>query len=326
MESRNPSRNQALGTSIMAALPPDVVAQATQHVCVCICTYKRPQLLRRLLGELADQETNGLFEYSIVVADNDHLRSAEAVVKDFAAMATDIPVKYCVQPEQNISLTRNKAIENAIGDYIAFMDDDEFPTKLWLLTLFNALNEYRVDGVLGPVRPYFDEKTPQWVIKGRFYERPTYATGSVIDWTRGRTGNVLLSKLIFKGLEQPFSPEFHRAGDQDFFRRMIAKGHVFIWCDEAVAYEVVPPIRWTRTFMLKKALLLGTIGMQHPTTRWRRIAKAVIAVPAYTVALPFSLALGHHRFMNLLIRLCNHLASLLTFVGIKPVRSQLITD
>jgi glycosyltransferase involved in cell wall biosynthesis len=261
-----------------------------------------------------------------VVADNDHLRSAEAVVKDFAAMAKDIPVKYCVQPEQNISLTRNEAIENATGDYIAFIDDDEFPTKLWLLTLFNALNKYSVDGVLGPVKCHFDEKPPMWVSKGKFYERPTYPTGFVIDWTKGRTGNVLLRKQIFEDGETAFSPEFHRAGDQDFFRRMIAKGHVFIWCNEAVAYEVVPPIRWTRTFMLKRALLRGTIRMQHPTSRGRKIAKALVAVPAYTIALPFSLVLGHHRFMNLLIRLCDHLAGLLTFVGIKPVRNQLITD
>jgi hypothetical protein len=123
-----------------------------------------------------------------------------------------------------------------------------------------------------------------------------------------------------------FSPEFHRAGDQDFFRRMIAKGRVFIWCNEAVAYEVVPPIRWTRGFMLKRALLRGTIRMQHPTSRGRKIAKALVAVPAYTIALPFSLVLGHDKFMKVLIRLCDHSASLLTSVGIKPVRSQLITD
>jgi succinoglycan biosynthesis protein ExoM len=180
--------------------------------------------------------------------------------------------------------------------------------------------------VLGPVKCHFDEKPPRWVIKGKFYERPTYPTGFVIDWTKGRTGNVLLRRQILEDEEVPFSPEFHRAGDQDFFRRMIAKGHVFIWCNEAVAYEVVPPIRWTRTFMLKRALLRGTIRMQHPTSRGRKVAKALIAVPIYAIAIPFSIVFGHHRFMYLLIRLCDHLASLLTFVGIKPIRSQLITD
>jgi len=282
-------------------------------------------LLKRLLQKLETQETDGLFTFSIVVADNDGERSAEALVADFAADAA-LAVTYCVEPRQNISLARNRAIANATGDFIAFIDDDEFPAKRWLLTLLEACGRYGADGVLGPVKCHFDEKPPRWVIKGKFYERPTYPTGFVIDWTKGRTGNVLLRRQILENGDTAFNPEFHRAGDQDFFRRMITKGRVFIWCNEAVAYEVVPPIRWTRTFMLKRALLRGTIGMQHPTSRRRRIAKAVIAVPVYAIALPFSLVLGHHRFMNLLIRLCNHSASLLTLFGIKPVRNQLITD
>jgi succinoglycan biosynthesis protein ExoM len=297
----------------------------TNHVSVCVLTYKRPEFLRRLLGDLAKQETGGRFTFSIVVADNDALRSAEALVGDFAT-AAPLPVTYCVEPQQNISLARNRAIENASGDFIAFIDDDEFPAKRWLLTLFEACDKYGADGVLGPVKCHFDEKPPKWVIKGKFYERHTYPTGFVIDWTKGRTGNVLLKRQILDPGELAFSPEFHRAGDQDFFRRMIAKGHVFIWCDEAVAYEVVPPIRWTRTFMLKRALLRGTIRMQHPTSRLRKIAKAVIAVPVYAVALPFALVLGHDRFMNVLVRLFDHLGSLLTFVGIKPVKNQLVTD
>jgi succinoglycan biosynthesis protein ExoM len=136
----------------------------------------------------------------------------------------------------------------------------------------------------------------------------------------------LLKRRVFQAGEQYFSPAFHRAGDQDFFRRMIEKGYVFIWCDEAVAYEAVPPIRWTRTFMLKRALLRGTISLQHPTSRLRSVTKSLLAVPVYLVALPFSLMLGQHHFMNILVKLFDHLGKLLTFIGLKPVKNQLVTD
>ena len=56
-----------------------------QHICVCICTYKRPVLLRRLLEGLGDQDTSRLFTFSIVVVDNDRSESARGVVKDFTA-------------------------------------------------------------------------------------------------------------------------------------------------------------------------------------------------------------------------------------------------
>src|SRR5271157_640873 len=224
------------------------MSEQKKNISVCICTYKRPRCLKRLLDELRYQDTGGCFTYSIMVVDNDYLRSAERVVLDFAA-ASPIHIKYCREPQQNIALARNKAIENADGEFIAFIDDDEFPTKGWLLTLFNALKEYDVDGVLGPVKPHFDHEPPRWVAEGKFYDRPSYSTGFVIDWRKGRTGNVLLRKGILVLGPQLFRPEFRTGEDQDFFRRLIEKGHVFIWCNEAVVYEVVPPTRWDRTFM-----------------------------------------------------------------------------
>src|SRR5438876_2325323 len=157
-----------------------MTSQPKKHICVCICTYKRLAFLRCLLTELGRQDTGDLFSYSIVVADNDRRQSAKLVVAEFAS-TSNIAVIYCVEPRQNIALTRNKAIEHATGDLVAFIDDDECPTERWLLTLFKACAEYQADGVLGPVKPRFEENAPNWVIEGGFYDRASYPTGFVID-------------------------------------------------------------------------------------------------------------------------------------------------
>jgi glycosyltransferase involved in cell wall biosynthesis len=296
------------------------------EISVCICTYKRAHLLSRLLQELARQETGGLFGYSVVVVDNDRLRSAEGLVSEWQRAQTAFTLKYCVEPEQSIALARNKAVENAGGEFLAFIDDDEFPSTRWLLTLLEAIGEYDVDGVLGPVKRHFDERPPDWILKGDFYERPTYPTGYLIDWTNGRTGNVLLKRALFEEGAQAFRPQFSIGEDQDFFRRMIAAGHKFIWCNEAVAYEVVPPVRWKRTFLLKRALHRGTISLRHPTGRLRKVATSLVAVPTYTIMLPFTLMIGQHRFMDMLVRLFDHLGRLLAFIGFRPVKSQYVTE
>jgi succinoglycan biosynthesis protein ExoM len=296
-----------------------------QHIDVCVCTYKRPQCLKRLLEELDRQETNGRFSYSVIVVDNDRLRSAAPVVSAFANSCA-IPIRYCVETQQSIPLARNKAVENAYGDYIAFIDDDEFPTKRWLLTLLAACEKYSVDGVLGPVRRHFDQRPPNWLVKGNFYEREVYPTGSVLDWRDGRTGNVLLKKHVFASYPEPFKPEFRGSEDTDFFRRMIERGHKFIWSEEAVAYEVVPPLRWKRTFMLRRALLRGAVALSYPTTGLWDILKSIIAVPTYALFLPFALMLGQHRFMDLLVRLCDHLGKLLALMGVDLVRGPYVTD
>jgi glycosyltransferase involved in cell wall biosynthesis len=282
-------------------------------------------LLKRLLEELGRQDGGGLFTHSIVVADNDQLQSAEGVVREFAATSS-IEVTYCVEPRQNIALARNKAIENTQGDFVALIDDDEFPTEGWLLTLFKVCNEHQVAGVLGPVKPHFDERAPSWVRKGKFYQRPIHPTGLVVEWRKARSGNVLLRRAVFAGKEQPFRPEFRSGEDQDFFRRMIESGHVFIWCEEAVVYEVVPPIRWNRKLMLKRALLRGTATALHPSLRVSSIAKSIIAVPTYTLALPFGLLIGQHTFMTILVKLCDHLGKLMGLLGINAIREPYVTD
>jgi glycosyltransferase involved in cell wall biosynthesis len=296
-----------------------------EHINVCICAYKRPQLLKRLLEELEDQDTCGVFTYSIVVVDNDRLESGKAVVADFAVQSR-VRVRYCVEPRQSIALARNMAVQNAEGDYVAWIDDDEFPAKNWLLTLFKDRERYQVDGVLGVVKRHFDETPPEWIKKSHFYERRINPTGTNVDWLEARTGNVLVRREVFRNGDQLFRPEFRAGEDQDFFRRMIEKGHTFIWSADAVVYEVVPPARWKRKHMLKKALLRGATAQLQPSCGVLSIAKSLIAVPIYAAALPIALVLGHHWFMTLLVKLCDHLGKLLAVVGINPITDQYVTE
>jgi succinoglycan biosynthesis protein ExoM len=302
----------------------DAMTQEAKHITVCICTYKRPHLLKRLLSELRNQDTDGMFTYSIVVADNDALESAQDVVSEFAA-SSPVSVVYCAEPFQNIPMARNKAVEHASGDFVAFIDDDEFPAKRWLLTLFEACNRFGADGVVGPVRRYFDERPPKWILKGRFYERPTYPTGFVIDWRKGRTNNVLLKRRLLTSDVPPFRAEFRTGEDQDFFRRMIEMSCVFVWCNEADVYEVVPPMRWKRTFILRRALLRGTVSIAHPTFGWRDVAKSLVAAPVYLAALPLACLFGHHRFMILAEKLSEHMGRLLALLGINTVKEPYVT-
>src|SRR5437867_3066558 len=190
------------------------------HISVCICTYRRSEWLRRLLLSLQRQRTSGLFTYSIVVADNDVSESARAVVAEFASAAA--PPIYCVEPVKNIALVRNRAIATATGNWVAFIDDDEFAVEEWLLRLFQACTNHQVQGALGPVRPHFEAEPPAWVRRCGLYDRPEHDTGFAMSWRESRTGNVLFRRDILPVGDPPFALEFPNGGeDQDFFRRMM---------------------------------------------------------------------------------------------------------
>lgn len=283
-----------------------------KHISVCICTYQRPTMLAQLLRQLCLQQTGELFTYSIVVADNDRQETARPVVQEFSSTAP-IPVRYCVEPEQNIAKVRNQSVTNAFGDFVAFIDDDEEPTAEWLLHLFREIESSGADGVLGPVLPRFLTPPPEWIIRGNIFLRHSLPTGTWLRWDQTRSGNTLLRRSIFEDPSNHFRPEYGRGGeDVDFFRRMISKGMRFRWCAEAVAYEVVPPERWRRSYLLRRALLRG----RAPYNQGWPVLKSLIAVPIYTLGLPFFLLAGQHVLMRYLIKECDHLGRIFTFLGV----------
>lgn len=301
------------------------VSRLLPHISICICTYNRPVLLRRLLKELGAQETEGRFTYSIVVADNDETGSAASAVLEFQS-AFSIPIMHCIEPTRGIAPTRNRAVAHTEGDYVAFIDDDEFPIRNWLLLLLSACNEYQADGVLGPVRRHFDDRPPRWLQKSRFYDRRVNPTGMRVVWTEARTGNVLMKREMLLGDPVPFRPEFRVGEDQDFFRRRMEEGRVFIWSAEAEAFETIPAARWKRTYLLKKAMLRGGCAALQPSCTPISILKSVLAVLLYVIALPFSLPLGQHRFMTLLVKLFDHLGKLFAIAGLHPIKDAYVPD
>ena len=289
----------------------------THHISVCICTFKRADLLRRLLDRLVNQQTEGLFTYSAVVSDNDASESAREVVAGFSATSS-LQVTYCNEPQQNIALARNRALQHAEDDFAAFIDDDEFPADDWLLNLYKACEKYGADGVLGPVKPHFESEPPRWLTKGKFFDRPTHPSGYKLTWSEARTGNVLFRRDILKKLDIPFRSQFATAGeDMDFFRRLMDEGCVFIWCDEGVAYETVPSARCKRSYLLRRAMLRGSNFPKHPADRIKNVAKSLIAVPCYTLALPIFALFGEHLFLKYLIKLLDHVSRLLAFLGLR---------
>lgn len=294
------------------------------HISICICTYKRQALLEGLLHRLRRQRTSDRFTFSVVVVDNDRAASASDVVKSCkAALCMDI--SYYCEPEQNIARARNVAVSNAFGEYLAFLDDDELPADDWLVTLYDQRAKYGADGVLAPVLPYFETAPPDWVVKGKFFERPIHDTGTVLSWKNTRTGNVLIRGDIFDDPENRFDENFLTSEDREFFKRMIEKGYVFIWCNEAPVNEIVPPGRWKISFMIKRALFRGKISLRYPDSGPADILKSAIAVPCYALCLPFLLVAGRTFFLKYLIKTFDHMGKLLAFLGIDVVRQKYVT-
>jgi glycosyltransferase involved in cell wall biosynthesis len=298
------------------------------HISICICTFRRNPMLERLLRKLKLQEADNLFTFSIVVVDNDATGPAKELVARLA-VELNLEIRYDIEQENTIPAARNRALELSRGNLIAIIDDDEFPPAEWLLRMFKGIQTFDVDGALGPVYPFFDNKPPAWLIKGRFCERQAYRTGTILEWDQTRTGNVLLKKSVFDEQHLQFDLNMKTSSsDKTFFKHAMKVGYRFVAIEEAPVYEIVPPGRWTMKYYLMRSLAHGFNSYKnrveeiHGLSRVMMPLKSMLALFAYILLIPFSACLGTHRLVRCLEGGGYHLSRLLAMLGIEVIRKR----
>lgn len=279
-------------------------------------------MLRHLLDTLGIQETKGLFGYTVVVIDNDRAGSARETVES-ARPTSSVPLVYDIEPTQNISLARNKALRAVEADYYACIDDDEYTDPGWLIHLYEALQDHAADGILGPVLASFEAPPAAWITRGALFDRESYPTGTILkDPRQTRSGNFMISRKIIDENPDLFDPAYGLIGgeDSDFFKRMLHRGYAFVWCQEARAYETIPPARLTRAYQLRRALMRGVAAAKQRPFLSADTLRSTAACAAYTIALPVLAVVSPSLFMRYLIKDCDHLGKLLARVGIRVMR------
>jgi succinoglycan biosynthesis protein ExoM len=229
---------------------------------VCIATYKRRQLLRKLLDSILNQNLTDNINLQVIVVDNDVEKSAEHIIKEYENKE-NITFEYFVQPEKNISLTRNVAVDNSKGEYLLFIDDDEEADKDWIVKYLEAINKYNADGVFGPVLPLFHDLTPAWMKEGSFFKKDCPPTGNIAVSTR--TSNCIIKAELIKSEPVPFDPEYGITGGEDthLFTRLKRKGAIFISSTEAIVIEFIPPERTTMKWLFKKSFQTGNTATRR---------------------------------------------------------------
>ncbi|MGQ0697154.1 MAG: glycosyltransferase family 2 protein [Panacagrimonas sp.] len=289
---------------------------------VLICTFRRREQLRLLLGDMARQT---LQPDELVVVDNDAAGSARDVVEPFAR---EVPftVRYEVQPKQGISLTRNRTIELSSGDWLGGLDDDERVTPDWLQQMTECARRFGADGVLGPLVYELPADAPAWVRQNKVFTRPRHSTGTRVPSNELWTANTLLRAASVRAQPVLFDEALGLSGGEDaeFLLRLERSGARFVWCDEAVASEPVPPARTKLRWILVRSYSGGQIYARswsagHFGTRrwysWPAFAlKACAAVGvATTMALLTLPARGHS--VNWLCKASSNAGKLTALVG-----------
>jgi succinoglycan biosynthesis protein ExoM len=293
----------------------------TPDISICIATFRRPRGLVRLLDSLSRQKLPDGLDVEIIVVDND----AAGAARPRATAVCDAArrVRWFVEPRQNIALARNRAVSEARGRWIAFIDDDEIADEGWLAAYWTLVEDGVGDGFFGPVKARLDEVVTPWLDVETFYSRPRHASGTPIDASEASTSNALVRRTLFA--ERSFDPAWGRTGgsDVELFDRMLAAGARFLWCDDALVWETIPPRRHRLGWLSQRAFRggVGSTRLQRQQRRSgavsRGLPRALLALAVLAPALPVSLLGGRAAAARIWLRICTQIGHLWAFAGLR---------
>lgn len=226
-------------------------------VTIGVCTYKRPEGIAKCLRSLIDQQTSVPFD--IVVTENDPAQGSKAVIEQIAdeAKGKGIEIRYYCEPEPNISIARNRCVAECRGEFLAFIDDDEWAEPDWLEKLVEVQREYDADVVHGLEINEYVEGFPE-SLKGFFDFRKYWHEGMVVESTA--TNSTLFRLCTLQCREEPFDISFGKTSGEDtectFYLFQIGKAKI-IQSLKPVVHDVHPLERGRISYFVRRAYREG---------------------------------------------------------------------
>lgn len=130
---------------------------------VVVCTYNREDYLKKCL-ECIVNSTLDKSLYEVLVIDNNSVDKTGEVVESYRKLADNI--FYFQEHQQGLSFARNRAIKEARGKYLLYLDDDALVNEEGLEALNKFLSENAGVAVVGG-RSFieYESKKPDWLTK-----------------------------------------------------------------------------------------------------------------------------------------------------------------
>ena len=298
-------------------------------VTILIASYKRKQLLYRLLVSLRNFE-NAAYIKRVIVCDNDSVgQEALALINEFAPSDFPFDIIGVLEKGPGISYARNRLLQEyeKFGDcdFVALIDDDEFVSDNWLKNLIASAEKFGADVVGGPVQSIMeDPHVPTYIANSNQF-RVVKLPDQIINMVSS-TENVLIRSNILRLLHYPyFDIEFSKTGgeDADFFQRLKDTGALFCWSGAALVFEHIPRTRSNLKWLLVRSYRRGA------NTSWRVIhrkstiiqkVKVIISpllIIIFLLSFIASLPVSKTRSINQLCKMATSLGYLLGTLNLR---------
>ena len=226
---------------------------------VALCTHNHADRLSRTLADLTRLNPPQAF-WEFLIVDNGCSDVTPDLISRYAWPA-HWRVRIVREERLGLSNARNRAIAEASGDYVIFMDDDETADPDWLCAYERLIETNTPDAFGGRIKVLFEDTRPAWLqddllgFLGELnrFDQITRLTSASTSFYGGNFG---LRKAVCDHVGG-FDDMLGRKGDDntggeevDFYRRLLAAGFHVWWTPEAVINHRIQASKLNRRYFL----------------------------------------------------------------------------
>ena len=261
---------------------------------IILATRNRADSLAQALESLIRQNTGGIFDYEIILIDNNSTDATKDIVAGLSPKFS-FPLKYIFEPTKGKVFALNKGIQSARGEILVFTDDDIHADPQWLAKIYQCFETSNADGVGGRVLPVYPPHTPKWI-----KDNIKILSGPIVNYDYGEEtkelkkpmyeflgANMAIKKKAMEDIglfRTNLGPGLGTMGeDTEFISRLVAAGKKLIYCGSAVVWHPVDAERMNLRYIRQWNITLGryrTFSMQDTVIMDKNLVY-MFGVPRY---------------------------------------------
>ena len=243
----------------------------TKSVTIAIPTHNRARTLSETLDSLRAIAIPDDAALECVVIDNASTDDTPRVVEAAANSTPPFPIRSVLEPRQGSSFARNRAVDEARGDFIFFLDDDATADREWLRAMLSAMENRGLDAACGMVLPRWSTPPPPWLgprlwVKLAVHDRAALESApanEVAALENYFSANVGFRRSAFARFGR-FREDLGVVGgnpmsgeDTELFARIIARGGKMGFVPGAIVHHLIGPERMTPEYLRRKSFAYG---------------------------------------------------------------------
>lgn len=267
----------------------------TPQLSIVVCTHNRSELLKKCLESLVNQTYSSI---EIIVVDNNSTDNTKEVVAQFPK------VKYYHESRIGLSYARNTGYENAIGSYIAYIDDDAYASPNWCELIQKNIDMYQFDVCGGKILPYYEHKRPFWFddrLEIRNYGKKGFVPKDKIRY--GFPGSNIILKKVHIQAFGGFNPELGMKGNKiglgeetSLCLKIAERYSKFYHDPDLIVYHFTPRKNTTLWYRIVRNYAAGASALLIHNKSIFQILKIMATLSVLIFLLPLSLILVNPYF------------------------------